>query len=84
MLLETFEVGFLMGLSKKKRDLLREYVEYICEECKKHEDIVGILEPHRIRRKWQGGTYEHRNVKMTCNSCHKKYHQKEFARVRCN
>ena len=67
-----------MGLSKKKRGLLREFVDFICEECHKHEDEVGELEPHRIKRGIEGGKYEHRNIKMVCNECHKIYHGREF------
>ncbi|MCH7568476.1 MAG: HNH endonuclease [Nanoarchaeota archaeon] len=59
-----------MSLSKRKRGLLREYVNYTCESCKKHEDKVGELEPHRIRPNDEGGTYEHRNIKMCCKKCH--------------
>lgn len=62
-----------MGLSKRKRNLLREYIDFICEGCKKHEDEVGELEPHRIRPGNQDGTYEHRNVKMVCKKCHEFY-----------
>lgn len=56
-----------MGLSRKKINLLREFVDYICEECKKSESEVGTLEPHRIKQK---GKYELRNIKMVCHSCH--------------
>lgn len=59
-----------MNLSKKKRDLLREYVNFICEDCKKHERKVGELQSHRIRPGDEGGTYEHRNIKMVCKKCH--------------
>jgi hypothetical protein len=54
--------GFLMD--KRKIDLLREFVDFTCEECHRHEDIVGKLVPHRIK---QGGEYSLRNVKMICN-----------------
>lgn len=67
-------------ISKKNKDLLRSYIKGICEECHKPEKDVGILVAHRIRRGNQGGTYEHRNVKMVCKECHKKYHSKEFNR----
>lgn len=62
-----------MGLSRKKIDALRFFVDKICEECHKHEDEVGILEPHRIKPGSEGGTYNLRNIKMCCSSCHKKF-----------
>ena len=68
----------MMGLCQRKIDLLREFVDFTCEQCHKTEDIVGILRPHRIKRGCQGGTYEHRNIKMCCESCHKKFHEYEF------
>ncbi len=56
-----------MGLSKKKRTLLRIFVDYKCEECHKNEEEVGELEPHRIKPR---GEYSLRNIKMVCNKCH--------------
>jgi len=50
---------------------MREIVWFTCEECNEHEDQVGTLEPHRIRPGFQGGTYNHRNIKMVCSKCHK-------------
>jgi hypothetical protein len=69
-------------LSEKKRLLLAEFVDFTCEECHLTEVIVGKLHPHRLRRAWQGGTYEHRNIKMVCSECHKRYHANEFSKVR--
>ena len=67
----------------------RRAVKYKCQECHKHEDIVGILTPHRIIRGWKGGLYTivklnhpDNNVKIVCNKCHKKYHTNEFSRVK--
>ena len=71
-----------MKLSKKKVMLLREFVDYKCEECHKHESEVGNLIPHRLRRAWNGGTYELRNIKMVCWACHRRYHANEFGNVR--
>lgn len=56
-----------MKLSEKKKQLLRAFVNFTCEECHKHEEIVGKLEPHRIK---QGGEYSLRNIKMCCSKCH--------------
>jgi len=71
-----------MGLSEKKRALLADFVDNLCEQCHKHEKEIGKLHPHRLKRGWEGGTYEHRNLKMVCTSCHKQYHANEFPRVR--
>lgn len=68
-------------LTLKKKDLLREFVNFICENCCKHEDIVGRLQVHRIKRGWDGGTYNFRNIFLICNNCHKKIHQNEFPHV---
>jgi hypothetical protein len=62
-----------MSISQKKKRLLIEYVDNKCEHCSSNID----LEIHRIRRGIQGGTYEHRNCKVLCKSCHKKFHYKE-------
>jgi len=59
-----------MSLSKKKIALLREFVNFKCEECHKSEDEVGTLEPHRIWSGCDGGTYNLRNIKMLCSECH--------------
>lgn len=60
-------------MNKKKKELLIEFVDKKCEECGKKLN----LEIHRIRRGILGGTYEHRNCKVLCSSCHDKYHYKE-------
>ena len=39
-----------MGLPQNKTKLLREFVNKICENCHKHEDLCGKLEAHRIKR----------------------------------
>jgi len=67
-----------MALSAKKISLLREFCEWTCEECHKHEDEVGKLQPHRIQRGNEGGKYVLRNIKMVCSKCHKGYHSGEF------
>ncbi len=67
-----------MGLSKIKRGLLREFVDWKCEICGRLEDECGILEPHRIQRGCEGGLYILRNIKMVCSRDHKKIHGDEF------
>ena len=63
-----------MSLTEKKKKLLSEFVNNICEQCRKKRK----LEAHRIRRGNVGGKYVLRNIKMLCKECHKKYHENEF------
>mgnify|MGYP001584462833 CR=1 FL=1 len=58
----------------------REAVNFICQDCKKHEDEVGKLEIHRIKRGVENGLYTilplnhpFSNVKIICKKCHQKY-----------
>lgn len=62
------------------KDKFRKAVNYTCQDCKKHEDEVGILEIHRIKRGVEGGLYvvvalNHplNNIRCLCSNCHKKY-----------
>jgi len=52
-----------MSLSKRKIDLLREFVNFKCEECKRHEKKVETLGPHKINQELG---YTLRNIKMIC------------------
>jgi len=54
-------------LNKKKKEILREFVEFNCESCGKNEAEVGTLEIHRIT---QSGDYSLRNIKLVCKKCH--------------
>jgi ribosomal protein L44E len=54
-------------LSKKQKELLREFVSFNCESCGKNESEVGTLEIHRIK---QMGEYYLRNLKLVCKKCH--------------
>ena len=81
----SWDIINLMGLSKAKIRLLREFIDFTCEVCgykegeiRKDGKITSKLEPHRLRRGHAGGKYELRNIKMCCNSCHKNFHYKEF------
>ena len=67
----------IIKLSAKKISLLREFCEWTCEECHKHEKIVGTLQPHRLKRGNIGGKYDHRNIKLLCSKCHKRFHSDE-------
>ena len=60
----------LKKLSKKQIETLRQMVLFTCQECHKHENEVGTLEPHRITSKIDGGLYIPQNIKMCCNNCH--------------
>ena len=59
-----------MSLSKKKIALLREFVDFTCEECHKEETKVGVLEPHKINPELG---YNIRNIKMCCEKCHETF-----------
>jgi hypothetical protein len=67
-----------MKLSEKKKELLRNFVSYKCEECHKHEKETGKLQIHRIKRGMLDGEYSLRNIKVICASCHKLIHSGEF------
>ena len=63
----------------------REAVNFTCQDCKKDESKVGILEIHRIHRGCEGGLYTvlpfnhmHSNVRLLCSKCHKRIHSGEF------
>lgn len=72
--------GFKSPCPEWLKNKFREAVDFICQDCKKPEEEVGILEPHRIKRGCEGGLYVvvqfgHPlcNQKMCCNKCHKRY-----------
>ena len=65
-------------LTESEKKVLRGLVMFTCEECKKHEDQVGKLQPHKMTRRNKGGKYIPRNIKMLCNKCHKLYHSMEI------
>ena len=65
-------------LTKNQKEILRAMVNYYCQNCHKHERKVGVLEPHRIKRKNIGGEYVPNNILMLCNGCHKKIHSGEW------
>jgi len=66
------------SLTEKQKNVLREIVDFVCQNCHKHEDKVGTLHAHRITRGNIGGTYRPNNILMVCKNCHKKLHQYEF------
>jgi len=67
-------------LTEKKKNSLREFCNFICEQCLKHEREVGKLQVHRIKRGNDGGEYVLRNIRLLCKPCHKLYHSGEFRR----
>ena len=64
-------------LTPFKKELLKQFVNYTCEECNKKTDS-NLLEIHRLNRGYLGGEYCLRNVKVICNFCHDKFHYGEF------
>ena len=68
-------------IDKKKKLLLLEYVDSICENCKNKFEVKE-LEIHRIRR---GCSYsEFRSLMVLCISCHKKIHSGEYPHISNN
>jgi len=65
-------------ITEKQKEVLKELVDFKCEGCRLHEDDIGKLQVHRIKRGHKGGTYVPHNVKMLCVSCHKAIHYGEF------
>ena len=65
-------------ITQLKKELLIKFVNGKCEAERKESPCEGVLEAHRIRRGWEGGTYEHRNIMILCNKHHKELHYQEF------
>ena len=69
----------------------RESVNFTCQNCHKHENEVGKLIPHRLKRKIHGGLYtvaklnsKENNIKIVCQKCHKLFHAKENKNIQSN
>ena len=59
-----------MGISKEKKQLLCNYMDYKCEICHK-KFILSNLQIHRIRPSYEDGTYENfKNCMVVCKKCH--------------
>ena len=71
-----------MVLSETKKELLREFVNRICESCNKLEKETGLLEIHRLKRGWAGGEYTLNNIKVICKRCHQLFHSNEFGHIK--
>ena len=66
-----------MKLTPHKKELLKEFVEYECDNC--HKVLTSKeLVVHHINRKCWGGLNHFRNLMVLCKSYHKKMHQNEF------
>jgi 5-methylcytosine-specific restriction endonuclease McrA len=65
-------------MKEKYKQMCREMVEFTCQNCHKHEEIVGTLHAHRIIRGHKGGKYVPNNIMMVCVNCHKAFHRREF------
>jgi len=73
----------IYGYKKLPKWLKQKYLEavnFICQDCHKHKNEVGILEIHRIKRGISDGLYSvvplnhlNNNVKVLCKQCHQKY-----------
>ncbi|MDD5332076.1 MAG: HNH endonuclease [Candidatus Nanoarchaeia archaeon] len=63
----------LTHLTEKQKQVLREMVNFRCQDCHKHQDEVGTLEIHRMIRGVDGGLYIPQNCKVLCKECHDKY-----------
>ena len=67
-------------IKKSKKMLLMKFTDFTCEICKKQFEESG-LHIHRIKRNYQGGTYDcFRNLMVLCIKCHNKIHCKEWAK----
>lgn len=64
-------------VNQRFKKLLCEIVNNTCEVCHKKYELSD-LEIHRIRRRYKGGKYEHRNCQVLCSNCHKLIHSGEF------
>jgi nitrate/TMAO reductase-like tetraheme cytochrome c subunit len=64
-------------LSEKKKELLKEFVSFTCENCHKKKES-NELQIHRINRGYMGGAYCLRNIEVICLDCHKRFHSGEF------
>ena len=60
-------------LTEKQKRILKELVDFKCQDCGKSEKEVGTLEIHRINRGEDGGKYIPNNVKILCKECHDNY-----------
>ncbi len=57
-------------LTEKQKLVLREMVNFTCENCHYDESVVGILTPHSMN---QNLGYIPRNIKMICDECHEEF-----------
>ena len=66
----------------------RQAANYKCKQCLNHEDKIGTLQAHRLKRGIDGGLYtvwpiniKGSNINMLCDGCHRIIHSNEFPRV---
>lgn len=71
----------MIKLGDKYKEMLKELVDFKCEQCKQkflpHELII-----HRIIRGNKGGKYIPSNIKIFCINCHKLIHAGENRRTK--
>jgi 5-methylcytosine-specific restriction endonuclease McrA len=65
-------------ITRKKKELLKEFVGFKCEICHKLESDLNRLTIHHINRKIKGGNDSFRNLQVICERCHKLLHFREF------
>lgn len=70
------------------KKIYRKSCNYTCMLCHKHEDVVGKLTPHRLKRGYKDGLYtvcnfsdKQNNIKMVDKECHKILHSNEFGHI---
>ena len=64
-------------ITNKKKELLKQFVNYICETCHKKFESKD-LRVHHINRHYLGGLDNFRNLQVICKDCHEKIHYGEF------
>lgn len=68
---------FMYKLGDKYKEMLKELVDFKCEQCKKVFNSKD-LQIHRIIRSNVNGEYIPSNIKILCYKCHRLMHSGEF------
>lgn len=63
------EIGYKVCPEWLKKEI-RSDQRFCCKNCKKHENEIGKLEIHRIKRREHGGLYSKENCQGLCSHCH--------------
>lgn len=70
---DSSNLSGLSQLTERQKEILKEMVNFHCEDCHKHQNEVGTLEIHRMKRGAEGGKYIPSNIRVLCKSCHDLY-----------